>query len=158
MLNYRLKRRIFLLSFAPCPIRENGDTMQIFRRVCLHERAKELSAVRPPRAIFTLLTYLLWWTQATVCVLSHIWLFATSWITVLQILCPCDFCGKNTGVGCHFLLQGIFPTQGLNLCLLYLLHWQAGSVPFVPPHPMYQRDFFLSKSDLCQLCFIYVQV
>ena len=27
------------------------------------------------------------------------------------------FPGKNTGVGCHFLLQGIFPTQGLNLCL-----------------------------------------
>ena len=29
--------------------------------------------------------------------------------------------GKNTGVGCHFLLQGIFPTQGLNLGRL---HWQ----------------------------------
>ena len=28
--------------------------------------------------------------------------------------CPWDFPGKNTGVGCHFLLQGIFPTQGLN--------------------------------------------
>ena len=27
---------------------------------------------------------------------------------------PWDFPGKNTGVGCHFLLQGIFPTQGLN--------------------------------------------
>ena len=30
--------------------------------------------------------------------------------------------GKNTGVGCHFLLQGTFPTQGLNLSLLCLLH------------------------------------
>ena len=29
-------------------------------------------------------------------------------------LCPWDFPGKNTRVGCHFLLQGIFPTQGLN--------------------------------------------
>ena len=29
--------------------------------------------------------------------------------------CPWDFTGKNTGVGCHFLLQGIFSTQGLNL-------------------------------------------
>ena len=29
-------------------------------------------------------------------------------------LCPWDFPGKNTGVGCYFLLQGIFPTQGLN--------------------------------------------
>ena len=33
------------------------------------------------------------------------------------VLCPWDFSGKNTGVGCHFLLQGIFPTQGLNPCL-----------------------------------------
>ena len=42
-------------------------------------------------------------------------------------LCPWDFPGKNTGVSCHF--QGIweiFPTQGLNLCLL---HWQADSLP-----------------------------
>ena len=30
-----------------------------------------------------------------------------------------DSPGQNTGVGCHFLLQGIFPTQGLNLCLLH---------------------------------------
>ena len=42
------------------------------------------------------------------------------------------FPGKNTGVGCHSLLQGIFPTQGLNPRLLDLLHWQAGSLPLVP--------------------------
>ena len=40
--------------------------------------------------------------------------------------------GKNTGVGCHFLLQGIFTIQGLNLHLLRLLHWQADSLPVVP--------------------------
>ena len=33
---------------------------------------------------------------------------------------------KNTGVGCYFLLQGIFPTLGLNL---RRLHWQADSLP-----------------------------
>ena len=33
---------------------------------------------------------------------------------------PWDLPGKNAGVGCHFLLQGIFPTQGSNL---HLLHW-----------------------------------
>ena len=37
-----------------------------------------------------------------------------------------DSPGKNTGVGCHALLQGIFPTQGSNPCLL---HWQADSLP-----------------------------
>ena len=34
--------------------------------------------------------------------------------------------------GCHFLLQGIFPTQGLNPCLLHLLYWQVGSLPLYP--------------------------
>ena len=48
-------------------------------------------------------------------------------------LCPWDFPGKNIGVGCHFLLQGIFPTQGSNLHLLYLLHWQTSSLPLAPP-------------------------
>ena len=37
-------------------------------------------------------------------------------------LCPQDFPGKNIGVGCHALLQGIFPTQESNLHLLHLLH------------------------------------
>ena len=36
-----------------------------------------------------------------------------------RLLCPWDSPGKNTGVGCHFLLQGIFPIQGLNLGLLH---------------------------------------
>ena len=45
-----------------------------------------------------------------------------------RLLCPWDSPGKNTGVGCHFLLQGIFPIQGSNLCLLSLLHWQAHSL------------------------------
>ena len=43
-----------------------------------------------------------------------------------------DYPGKNTGVGCHALLKGIFPTQGLHLHLLGLLHWQASSLPLVP--------------------------
>ena len=41
--------------------------------------------------------------------------------------------GKDTGVGCHAILQGIFPIQGSNLCLLCLLHWQADSLPLAPP-------------------------
>ena len=46
-----------------------------------------------------------------------------------RLLCPWDSPGKNTGVGCHALLQGIFPTQGSNPNLLHLLHWQAGFIP-----------------------------
>ena len=40
--------------------------------------------------------------------------------------------GKNTGVGCHALLQGFFLPQGLNSGFLCLLHWQAGPLPPAP--------------------------
>ena len=46
-----------------------------------------------------------------------------------SLLCPWDFPGKNTGVSCHFLLKGIFLTQGSNLRLSRLPHWQADSLP-----------------------------
>ena len=46
-----------------------------------------------------------------------------------KVLCPWASLGKNTGAGCHALLQGIFPTQGLNFHLLSLLHWQLDSLP-----------------------------
>src|SRR5574341_485381 len=47
-----------------------------------------------------------------------------------RILCPWDFPGKSAGVDCHFLLQGIFPTQELN------------------PHPLHCRQtlYHLSQS------------
>ena len=44
-----------------------------------------------------------------------------------------DSPGKTTGVGCHVLLHGIFPTQGSNSCLLFLLHWRADSLPLAAP-------------------------
>ena len=53
-------------------------------------------------------------------------------------LCPWDSPGKNTEVSCHALLQGdllnpdIEEPRESNLCLLHLLHWQAGSLPLVP--------------------------
>ena len=55
-------------------------------------------------------------------------ILVTPWTVVCQApLCPWNSPGKSTGVGCHFLLQGIFPTQGLNLGLLHyrqiLYHW-----------------------------------
>ena len=57
--------------------------------------------------------------------LSHVWLFvipqtAAHWAPLSMVL-P----GKNPAVGGHFLLQGIFPSQRLNL---HLLHWQEDSL------------------------------
>ena len=50
-----------------------------------------------------------------------------------------DSPGKNTGVGCHALLQGFFPTWGLNPRLLYFLHWQAGCSLLAQPGKPYLR-------------------
>ena len=63
------------------------------------------------------------------CMLSHVCLILTPWTVATRFLCPWNFPGKNTGMGCHLLLQNIFLTQELNLCLLCLLHWQADSLP-----------------------------
>jgi len=46
-----------------------------------------------------------------------------------RLLCPWDSPGKNSGVGCHFLLQGIFLTQRWKWHHLCLLHWQADFLP-----------------------------
>ena len=55
--------------------------------------------------------------------------------------CPWDFPGKNPGAGCHFLLRGIFPTQGSNLHLLCLLHWQVDSLPQAPRGDQRRRHY-----------------
>ena len=44
---------------------------------------------------------------------------ATSWVVAHQAPCPWDFPGKNTGLGSHSVLQGIFPNHGSNLGLLH---------------------------------------
>ena len=74
-----------------------------------------------------------WWFSLQV--LSN---SVTPWAVACQLLCPWDFPRKNTGVGCHFLLQGIFPTQGWNLGLLhcrqilYQLSHQGSPITLVP--------------------------
>ena len=65
--------------------------------------------------------------------LNHVRLLATPWTVARQAPLSEELSRKNTGVGCHSLLQGIFPTQGLNLCLLCLLHQQEDSSPLAPP-------------------------
>ena len=62
-----------------------------------------------------------------------------------RLLCPWDSPGKNTGVGCHALLQGTFPTQGLDPSLLGLLHWQADSLPLAPPRKLHICSYVHNK-------------
>ena len=64
-----------------------------------------------------------------------------------RLLYPWNFPGKNTGVGYHFLLQGIFLTQGLNLHLLSLLHWQVDSLP-LNHKEIYYKELILVITDV----------
>ena len=53
-----------------------------------------------------------------------------------------DSPGKDTGVGCHALLQGIFLIQGSNPHLSHLVHWQVGSLPLEPlGKPLHESNF-----------------
>ena len=64
-----------------------------------------------------------------ICVLSRfgcLWLFRVLCTVACQALVSMGFSGKTTWVGCHALLQRIFPTQGL-------LHWQVVSLSLAPP-------------------------
>ena len=68
------------------------------------------------------------WSTWCVChcerVLSGVWLFVTPQTVARQVPLSMESPGKNAGVGCHFLLQGIFPTQGSNP---HLLQWPVDS-------------------------------
>ena len=74
------------------------------------------------KALFNMLLLLILFSH-----FSHVQLFLRlhGLMEPARLLCPWDFQGKNTGVGIHSLLQGIFPAQGSNLGLL---HWQADSL------------------------------
>ena len=71
--------------------------------------------------------YMCIYTHTHIYVLIHfscVWLSVTPWIAAHQALLSMDSPRKNTGVGCHAVLQGIFLTQGLNSGLLQLLHFR----------------------------------
>ena len=61
-----------------------------------------------------------------VCMLSHVCLFAAPWTGAHQAPLSVGFPRQESWSGCHFLLQGVFLTIVLNLCLLY---WQTDSLP-----------------------------
>ena len=64
-----------------------------------------------------------------------------------RLLWPWAFPGKNTAVGCHFLLQGILLIQGLNP---HLLLWQLGSLPLVPLGSICYNRHFITFLAVCQ--------
>ena len=69
-----------------------------------------------------------------------------------RLLCPWDSPGKNTGVGCYWLLQGIFLTQGSNPRVLGLLHWQTGSLSLAPAGKPRDITAISAMFAFCSLC------
>ena len=104
--------------------------------------------------------------RVCVCVHVHVCVCACAWVCVhvraqphLTLCDPMDYSLPGSSVhgifqarkvGCHFLLQGIFPTQGSNRLLLILLHWQADSLPL---HHLGSRLFLCLHN--CQLGFAF---
>ena len=77
--------------------------------------------------------------------LSRVQLSVTSSAVACRAPLSMDCQGKHTGMGCHFLLQGTFLTQGANPHL-YLLHSQVDSqveTPGKPPTPCFKQILFL---------------
>ena len=64
-----------------------------------------------------------------------------------RLLCSWNYPSKNTGVGCHFLLQGIYLTQGLNLSLLWLPALAGGFFTTEPPGKSYFTSVFSLPED-----------
>ena len=92
--------------------------------------------------------FTVWVTREThACILGLficVLIFATPWTVACRLLCPWDFPSKNTGVGCHPVLQGIFLTQGSSPHLLHFLHcrwilywWAPGEAQGSPVIPKY---------------------
>ena len=104
--------------------------------------------LHPQCHVFLLLFLWKWKCQS----LSHVQLFATCRLCPTRLLCLWNCPDRNTGVGCHFLLQGMFPTQGSNRGLfhcrqiLYNLSHQRD--PFISETPPQNRN---TCQDACAL-------
>ena len=85
---------------------------------------------------------------------GHVLTLQSHGLSPTRLLCACDSPGKNTGVGCHAVLQGIFLTQGLNPHRLCLLQWQAGSLPLAPPGKPNIVAYFQLKRFSSDLAYI----
>ena len=85
--------------------------------------------------------------------LSRVQLSVTPWTVTYQVPLSMEFFrqGNNTGMCCHFLLQGIFLTKGKNSSLLRLLHWQVDSLPLCHLGSSLHIYINYIKSNICCL-------
>ena len=120
--SYRKAEIIFFADFPHCHFNRFFSTTPIAATNLWHQGGMEFSPWKPLLNTILLTNRLL--------LLFSCYVMSDSLrpheLQPTRLLCLWDYASKTTGVGCHFLLQGIFLTQGLNLGLL---HWQADSLP-----------------------------
>ena len=68
-----------------------------------------------------------------------------------RLLCPWDFAGKDTGVGCHALLQGVFPGPGMDPAS-QVSSTAGGSLPLALPGKKRKECCFKKKGNN-KICF-----
>ena len=103
--------------------------------------------------LFYIIMYIFTCTHVYACSVSQSCpMLCDPWTVARQAPCPWDSPGKNTGVGCHFFLQSIFPTPGSNPDLLCLLRWQAESLPLPSRKATYILYSLLAAAKSLQSC------
>ena len=114
---------------------------EILIRLCFWDQGTGYYQEKPehhisPFFLFSVYNYQRFFFFSKYCVLncfSCAWLFATLWTMTGQAPLPMGFFRQEYRSGLTGLLQKIFQTQGSELNLLCLLHWQAGYLPLVKP-------------------------
>ena len=105
-------------------LRSRHQQIQCLVKACFHTCKMVIFALRPHRR------------QERACMLSRfscVQLFATLWPGAWQASLSMGFSRQEYWCGFHALFQGTFLTQGSNLRLLHLQHWQAGTLSLAPP-------------------------
>ena len=112
-----------LAEFSVCFCRNTSSFMHCVDSLTLNPHQQHCNSCPNEAHLHPcLLLHMCVWAQPLVCLTLYDLMDCSLPGSTVQGI----FQAKNTEVGCHFLLQGIFPTQGLNL---HLLQWQADSLP-----------------------------
>ena len=138
----------------------NGSKTQTINLSCLNDKQQQSSSLISRDSIVRLETAVGVWRYSLM--FSLLSLVSNSLqphgLEPTRLLCPWDFPGMNTRVSCHFLPQGIFPTQGSSSCFLYwqaeffffFYHWAEREVPW---RRSQRKKFNLVDSFPCIKCF-----
>ena len=132
-------QKSIFLSFSPCSQVLRKNLVPLICDVSVNQGCRTVRWHQESGCI----RFILGRYASGACVRSPVRLFVTPWTVPHQNPLSMEFSRRILEWVAMPLLQGIFPTQGSNPCLLCLLHWQADSLPLVPPgmlHCLYLKD------------------